>query len=275
MHVRSTITAAMLVVLAGPGAAMAVPVVVDFEDITLPAAGFIYGGPGTAADGVPQPVSLVSGSVAFVTTITRYAPNEWWSGFAFSNRGDTTTGGWTNQYSSFTGGGSGGGGNFAIAYWQAYDPDPVFNLPAGMRPVSMQLANTTYTALTMRDGDVENFSSGKYGAGDYLSATFTGHSLENGGGAPTGAATFFLADFRAGRSSIIDQWTGLDLAALGEARSVSISFASSDTGDFGINTPTYVAIDNLMITSVPEPSTWAMLAGGAAWVAWRRRAHRR
>lgn len=273
MSVSKNIIATLLAVLAATSFAMAGSVVVDFEDVTLPAAGFTYGGPGSEEDGVPQSVMLLSGSTEFVTTITRWS-DEWWTGFAFSSQGDTSTAGWTNQYSSFSGGGSGGGGNFAVAYWQSYDPDPLFNLPAGMRPTSLQLVNTTYTALTMRDGDVENFAAGKYKADDYLSVTFTGHSLADGFGDMTGSVTFFLADFRDGKSSIIDQWTGLNLLSLGDARSVSISFASSDDGEFGINTPTYVAIDNLTITAVPEPATVVLLACGAATAWFVRRRHR-
>ncbi|MEI8228474.1 MAG: DUF4465 domain-containing protein [Planctomycetota bacterium] len=273
MRTCRNVVVALLGLVAGGGSVLANPVVIDFEDVTLPDGGFTYGGPGSADDSVPQTVLLSSGSATFRTTITRYPPYEYWSGFAFSNQADTTTNAWTNQYSSFAAGGVGGSGNFAVANLQSYDPNPLFNLPAGMRPMSLKLVNTTYTALTMRDGDAYNFSSGQYGAGDYLSVTFTGHSLADGVGSTTGAATFFLADFRAGKSAIINQWTDFDLTALGNASSVSIAFDSSDVGAFGINTPTYVAIDNLTITAVPEPATAVLLACGGA-VAWgvRRRA---
>lgn len=271
MRMRALTTAILW--LAGIGTAAAGQFLIDFEDLSLSGDGFTYGGPGTADDYEPESVFLASGSAGFRTTITRYSPDEYWSGFAFSNRGDTATGGSTNQYSSFAGGGSGGGGNFAIAYWQSYDPAPLIVLPAGTKPVSLQLVNTTYTALTMRDGDVHNFSAGAYGPGDFLSVTFSGHSAADGTGAQTGSVSFMLADFQNGNQTIVTSWTPLDLAALGDARSISVDFASSDVGDFGINTPTYVAIDNLTVTAVPEPSAWVLLAGGAvAWIRWRRRA---
>lgn len=272
MRIYWNVSIVLLGLVVGGGSVLANPVVIDFEDVTLPGGGFTYGGPGSADDYVPQTVLLSSGSATFRTTITRYSPDEYWSGFAFSNQADTTTNTWTNQYSSFAAGGFGGSGNFAVAYLQPYDPNPLFNLPAGMRPMALKLVNTSYAALTMRDGDAYNFSNGPYGAGDYLSVTFTGHSLADGVGSTTGAATFFLADFRDGKSSIIDQWTDFDLAALGNASSVSIAFDSSDVGEFGINTPTYVAIDNLTVTAVPEPSGAVLLAcgGAVAWIAWRR-----
>jgi hypothetical protein len=266
---------AVLALLAATAFAPAAAAIVDFEDVTLAANSATYGGPGTLADYQPEQVTLTSGSVSFRTTITRYSPAEYWSGFAFSNKGDTSTNSWTNDTSSFTGGGAGGTGNFAVAYWQSYDPPPLIGLPAGMQPVSVKLVNTTYTALTIRDGDPNNFSSGQYDAGDYLSVTFTGNSALDGTGTPTGSATFFLADFRGGNSLIVDEWTDFSLASLGLARSIVIDFASSDIGEWGINTPTYVALDNLTLAAVPEPSSAVLLACGvlaglAVRRAWRR-----
>jgi hypothetical protein len=50
----------------------------------------------------------------------------------------------------------------------------------------------------------------------------------------------------------------LDLTALGAPASIALSWESTDVGSFGINTPTYVAIDNLVLT--PEPGSAALLA---------------
>ncbi len=255
---------------ARPGVAS--PVVVDFSDVSLAANTFTFGGPGTADEYVPQSVVLSSGPAGFGTTITRYGSDDFWTGFAFSNRGDTTTNSWTNDTSSFTGGGVGGGGTFAVAYWASYDPAPLIELPEGLRPDSVKLTNTTYTALTIRDGDPNNFSSGRYGPGDFLSVTFTGKSGADGTGSTTGTATFFLADFRSGGSLIVDAWTPFSLTALGDARSILLGFDSSDVGDYGINTPTYVALDDLTLVAVPEPGGLALaVAAGLAIVLVRRR----
>jgi hypothetical protein len=266
---------AVLAFWAAAALAPAAAAVIGFEDVTLAANSATYGGPGTLADYQPEQVTLTSGSVSFRTTITRYSPDEYWSGFAFSNKGDTTTNTYTNDTSSFTGGGAGGTGTFAVAYWQTYNPPPLIGLPPGMQPVSVKLVNTTYTALTILDGDPNNFSSGKYEAGDYLSVTFTGNSALDGTGTTTGAATFFLADFRGGNALIVDEWTDFSLAALGAARSIVIDFASSDVGPWGINTPTYVALDNLTLAAVPEPGTAVLLACGVVAGLATRRARRR
>ncbi len=275
MMQRSLRFAIVTVVWCAMTASRSSAVVIGFEDVSLAPNSATYGGPGTLADYVPQEVTLASGSATFRTTITRYSPAEYWSGFAISNRGDTTTNSWTNDTSSFSGGGVGSTGNFAVAYWQAYDPPPLIVLPDGMRPVSAKLVNTTYTALTMRDGDPNNFSPGEYEAGDFLSVTFTGKPLPDGTGATTGSATFFLADFRDGASLIVDEWTSFSLTTLGEARSVLIDFASSDVGAYGINTPTYVALDDFTLAAVPEPGSGVLLTCAVAAGLAVRRARRR
>ena len=58
---------------------------------------------------------------------------------------------------------------------------------------------------------------------------------------------------------VISQWTTVDLSPLGNAASLQFTLASSDTGAFGINTPTYFALDNLALTPVPEPGTLVLI----------------
>ena len=103
---------------------------------------------------------------------------------------------------------------------------------------------------------------------DFFSVTLTG---VDGGGAETGAVTFFLADYRFADNSldyVVNDWQKVDLTPLGAARSIGLSFASSDVGQFGINTPTYVALDDL--TLVPEPASLALLAVGGLLLRRRR-----
>ena len=71
----------------------------------------------------------------------------------------------------------------------------------------------------------------------------------------TGDVTLYLADFRFGDNSqdyIIDAWTAVNLSSLGQVKTLEFSVSSSDTGDFGINTPTYFAIDNIAIDRCPD-----------------------
>ena len=44
----------------------------------------------------------------------------------------------------------------------------------------------------------------------------------------------------------------MDLSSLGLVKTIEFSVASSDTGDYGINTPTYFAMDNIEIDRCPD-----------------------
>jgi hypothetical protein len=64
------------------------------------------------------------------------------------------------------------------------------------------------------------------------------------------SVTFYLADFRFEDNSkdyIVKDWTWLDLSGLGAADSLLFSLSSSDFGDFGINTPVYFCIDQVVV----------------------------
>jgi len=106
--------------------------------------------------------------------------------------------------------------------------------------------------LSIQDGDM---FADPYTTGDFLDVTLTGFNALDGTGAVLGAVTFSLADFRNGNTSILDSWRTIDLGTIALARSVSLSFTSSNlTG-----TPTYLALDNLTFTAVPEPTSICLL----------------
>ncbi|MBL8889634.1 MAG: DUF4465 domain-containing protein [Planctomycetaceae bacterium] len=185
-----------------------------------------------------------------------------WSGFAYSNVNDRFTSGHLNQYAAITGTGFGGSGNYAIGH---SGQTAFLNLPSGWHGTSLQVTNTTYAANSMRNGDsfAKKFGGLSGNDPDYFLITFTGYDGLDGTGSVTGTLDFYLADFRFADNSrdyILDQWTSVNLSPLGAAASIRLSFSGSDVGAFGLNTPTYVAIDHLRISSVPEP------ASGLGWV---------
>lgn len=197
-----------------------------------------------------------------------------WSGFAISNHTDTTTAGYGNQYSSYAGGGAGGSANFAAGYVDAFfAPDGTrihFVSATSMTGLGADFTNTTYTALDMLNGTPgvsKKFGGATGNDPDYLLLTITGY-FNNLATASTG---IYLADFRSSDNSqdyILDTWTHADFSALGTVDEIRFTMSSSDNGIFGMNTPSYFAMDNL---AVPEPSAPGLAALAGLYLLRRRR----
>lgn len=170
-----------------------------------------------------------------------------WTGWSYSTVSDSATGDFTNQYAAVTGSGFEESSTYAVGFSGEM---LFFNLPDNQNVNSVQVTNTTYTHATVKEG---NQFSKKFGGAtgtdeDFFSVTFTGMDGLNGDGSPTGQTEFFLADYRFPNNDhdfVLETWQEVDLTSLGDARSVRLTFESSDVGPFGINTPQYVAIDNL------------------------------
>lgn len=191
-----------------------------------------------------------------------------WGGFSYSNDTDTTTPGFTNQYAAYTGTDYSGTGNYAIASGGG----STFVLPAGMTVQSIRVTNTTYAVLSMLSGDqfAKAFGGVSGDDPDFFDVIFTGKDdLDQ----ETGSVTFRLADYTFADNNqdyIVDTWERIDLTALGSATSVALTWESSDVNSGGfINTPLYIAADNLVL--VPEPTSAMLLALSGLAVLRRRR----
>ena len=165
------------------------------------------------------------------------ASGYWSSGWVYSNMTDSTTSGFTNQYSAKAGGGHPiGGANYAIG---KPNSTIVFNNPDGL---SINITNSTYAANSMRDGDAfaKKFTNADQ---DYFKLHIYGYS----NGSITDSTEFFLADFTHNDSTldyIVTDWQYVELLP-GPYDSVSFNLSSSDVGAFGMNTPAYFCIDNV------------------------------
>lgn len=214
-----------------------------------------------------------SGGVTFVNTYdTQYRS---WNGFAYSNVNNTTTKGFLNQYAAFTGTGVGGSGIYAVGYmatdWMSGNPISCQAVLASPAPLgTVAITNTTYAALTMRDGDDYGYAKKFGGASgtdpDWFKLTIIG---KDSLGSVTGSVDFYLADYRTDNKYIVDTWQLVDLSSLGVVKALEFTLSSTDSGMFGINTPTYFALDNL--TVVPEPATIGLLVLGAGALLRRRK----
>jgi hypothetical protein len=140
------------------------------------------------------------------------------------------------------------------------------------------VTNTTYAALSMLQGDgfAKKFGGTSGDDPDWFKLTVYG--TDTTGNVLSNAVSLFLADYRDASDYIVDQWTLLDLSPLADAHRLYFNLTSSDVGDYGMNTPGYFAIDNISMTTVPEPSSLALLCGagivGAIWTHRRRSSFR-
>ena len=187
-------------------------------------------------DGYQSKQSYTEGPWYFINNQDEYS----WHGFAFSTLNDTKTPGVENEFSLFS---QSKPSTFAIAYYQAYLNTPVtFRINDGQvrKLQSIEVCNTTFTALAIRDGS--NFSR-KFTSGDWYKVIFKGYDVYN---QASGVVEFYAADFRNGKSYICSEWTKVNLSSLGAVSKIEITMDSSDTGEWGINTPCYIGLDNLV-----------------------------
>lgn len=176
-----------------------------------------------------------------------------WSGWAYSNQTDNTTAGYTNGLSSFSGSGAGNSATYGVSFVDAFSPAglPLIALPDGDTRTfdSLKLNNSTYAALSMQDGDsfAKKFGGVSGNDADWFLLTIHG---KDGTGTSVGTVEFYLADYRFTDNSldyIVDSWTDVDVSSLNAARSLEFSLTSSDNGAFGMNTPAYFAVDDILL----------------------------
>ncbi len=140
---------------------------------------------------------------------------------------------------------------------------------------SIDFANTAYTFKTLQEGST-------YGATPYPAKFGINiYGLDADGNKIAGAtAQVVLSEGR----NVVDDWLTFDFeteaAGLFEdINGLRFEMFSTDINGFGIATPLYFALDNIVFGTsgldptepgVPEPATWVMLLMAAAWLGWRK-----
>ena len=271
---KNTLTLGCLALLTSAGQAVTT---VGFGDLSLatpPATTYTGLGGGAYYNGSDSAGSFTSGGVQFTNNYN--ATYSSWNGWAYSNTTDTTTAGYGNQYSAYTGGGSGSDNDvYAVNTASFAGPAPTVALDANTHtPLSMRITNTTYAAVSMLNGDdfAKKFGGATGNDADWFLLTIRGFDTLN---QDIGTVEFYLADYGSvdnAQDYVVDSWELVDLSSLGSnVGSLQFEYSSSDVGTYGMNTPGYFAMDDF--TAVPEPSAYALLAGlfTAAAVGVRRR----
>lgn len=207
-----------------------------FENLTLAT--------DTFWDGSDLTGGFSSGSASFVNDYSTSFSS--WSGFVYSNKKDSTTAGYGNQYSAITASGYAGSANYAIADDYGNAKVRLTGNAAGKPVKGFYVTNTTYTYLSMKNGDqfAKKFGGATGTDPDWYRLRALGWK---NGALKQQAVDFFLADFRSADSTqdyIVRDWTWLDLQPLGDVDSLQFYLSSSDTAFGYMNTPAYFAMDN-------------------------------
>lgn len=208
-------------------------------------------------------------------------------GLVVSKYHDMTNDTYANQLSVYDST-SPSGGNFLVAYGASLITDPskatlsdyadcgriyitnekgysVNDLESGENYVSgkenyayfksVWINNTTYTYLTMKNGNPFAAALNSENKG-WFKVQFIAFN-ENGKDArPIDYTEAYLANFdeklAGGYTGIIDEWIKVDLSVLSKETSILvINFVGSDWGEYGLNTPKYCALDNFEL-SIPQ-----------------------
>ncbi|OHB62046.1 MAG: hypothetical protein A2167_03595 [Planctomycetes bacterium RBG_13_46_10] len=218
---------------------------ITFEDLTLPAESFWNGSDNSGG--------FRSGNAFFNNN---YDSNwESWDGFSYSNITNTTEGDINAQYNAITGSGQGGSSNYAVGYIGWMGP-PTITLDEPKTIFGMYVTNNNYAYYSMLNGNpfAKKFGGKNDNDPDFLLLTITGKDSD---GNLTGTVEFYLANFRFednSRDYIVNTWWFVDLTPLGVVKSLEFSLTSSDSAGGWINTPTYFAIDTIIMEPVPDLS---------------------
>ncbi len=214
----------------------------DFENLTLAA--------DTFWDGSDLSGGFASGNAYFVNDYNTSFFS--WSGFTYSNKKDSTTAGYGNQYSAITASGFYGSSNYTVANEYGNAKILLAGNSHGKVVEGFYVTNATYAYLSMRDGDMfaKKFGGSTGTDPDWFKLTAKGWS---NGTVTVNSVEFYLADFRSADSAqdyIVREWQWVDLRPLGNVDSIFFQLQSSDTGTFGMNTPAYFALDNFTASNI-------------------------
>jgi hypothetical protein len=104
---------------------------------------------------------------------------------------------------------------------------------------SIQISNTSYAAYSMKNGD--SFAK-KFTSEDWFELTIEGFN----GTSSKGEVKVMLADSSNLTPTILEAWQTVDLTSLGDVTKLTFTLNSSDVGTYGMNTPSFFAVDNIM-----------------------------
>lgn len=206
-------------------------ITVDFEDLNLPLDSYYNGD------------DLEGSFTSHGATFSNNYNPDWgtWSDFSYSSMRDNTTPDYTNQFSAYPAKGAGESNTYAVN-----TSTGTITFPSEVNLISVHITNTTYAYFSMLQGDDFAKKFGENGDKDFFYFYIFGHNTEN---EKVDSVRIDLADFTSDEAAdhyILDSWTEFDLTPLQGVKYLTFEYFSSDVGEWGINTPTYFALDNLV-----------------------------
>ena len=217
---------------------------VDFENFGLSSGEYLNGDDGTT-NFITDYISL---PINYDETYNS------WTGWAISATTDNTTAGFTNQYSSITGGGVDGSTTYATSYNYIPNQMEIFApIALDFDVKGVYITNATYTYLSMQDGDgfAKKFGGADGTEPDFFLLTIKGKNKQG----IIDSVEFYLADYRFDNNDddyIVDEWTFVNLSKFDVNNTLEFQLTSSDTGIYGVNTPQYFCIDNFTVDIISK-----------------------
>ena len=166
----------------------------------------------------------------------------YWGGFVQSKVKDTdpANGLFVNQYAVYNSAAA-SGESFMLFYYDAYNEPCDIRLKKDVTLSEVKLNLTTYTYASITNEAINDFARA-FDEGDYLKVVFT--SMK--GNEVKGVEECYVVDFRDGKREMATDWNEYLLTNLGEGYNrVRVTIETTDVGEWGANTPLYIAMDDL------------------------------
>ena len=166
----------------------------------------------------------------------------YWGGFVQSKvkDGDAANGVFANQYAVYNESAA-SGESFMLYYYDNYNEPCDIVLKSDVSLMDVKLNLTTYTYASVTNEEINDFARA-FTDGDYLKVVFTGMCGEE----VTGVAECYVVDYRDGKRDVATNWNQFSLTSLGEGYNrVRVTMETTDVGEWGANTPLYIAMDDL------------------------------
>lgn len=213
-----------------------------FETAQLDSLGRSWGtdtGSKDALTGNYKIYNYAEGATDSMVTYVMNTPSYFWCNWALSNNNiDSMRKDYSQQFSTPLG--AYRGKNYAVCYYaeymgKAYAPTIHFSSAVNIKSLMLTNNTTTLAYVAKYPGTTSAWKTT-----DELDLVIEGMN----GATKIGTVTVALAK----ETEHIQSWTKIDLTALGSVTSVVFSMTSTDVGSWGINTPTYACIDDVVYT---------------------------